>query len=163
LPGDLIETAGECELVRPRHQQAKRDGLGVAVGEAIICRIREKQFAPFPGKFGQCRLIRGELLGDFEAEQLAKPGGGVCELLGIAWRGRVLAEKILEHRLKFERKLEIGARRANITVDANDVALQFTVTPERPFVAVGLDEIRQGLELFPLLGVVSFIVPRVKL
>src|SRR6185312_4033975 len=50
-----------------------------------------------------------------------------------------------------------------ITVEMDDFSVQLTVMPEAERIAVGIDQVRERLELVPLLGVVAFLfeLPRV--
>jgi hypothetical protein len=55
------------------------------------------------------------------------------------------------------RSFESSARRFHLAAEMDDRAGRFTVSPQAEGVAVRVEEVRQGLELFPLLLVMALV------
>lgn len=138
------------EFLTTGHEQTKSHGLGVAVGKAFVGGVGEQDFAPVGREFGEGLAAEGELLGDFIAEQTAEAGADAGEFLGRARRDGFPAEEFLEETEQAGRGLEPGAGGFDVAEECDDGIHEFAVLPKAEGIAVGVEEVRQGMELLPL-------------
>ena len=157
--GRLLDAARQWNSAGPRHQQAERDRLGIAVSKFHIRRRRKQQLSPVLGEAGEARRPTRKLFGDFIAQQAAEAGGGLRELPGRARRQRVPAVERREQRQQFRRRRQRLAGGLDITVQGHDRHRKLAVPPQAEGVAVSVNQVGQRLELLPLRLVVFVLEP----
>lgn len=115
----------------------------------------EKQFPPVHGQAGEGGVFQAQLLGDFSAQKPAEPGAGFGQLAGVVGRDGFPPEKIGEQVEQARRRFQPVARRFDVARQPEHRADRFAAVPEAERVAVGVEQVRQGLEFFPLRLVVA--------
>ena len=138
-----------------RRQQAEGHGLRIAVGELRVAGIGKQQLAPVFLQMLQAAMARRHLLQDLLSEQATEARAGMRKGLGAGWRLRRPAQKVRDERAQRLRRLELRAGGFDIAFEQDDFSSGFAVAPKAEPVAVGIDEIGQGLEFAPLRLVVG--------
>ena len=154
LAGHLVKATTQDDVARPRHQQAEGDRLRVAVREGFVRRAREQELAPVRREVRERGRAAPQLLRHLFAEQPAEAGGGVGQLPGRPGRLRLPLEEVGEQGHEAVGGGQLGAGGLHVALQLNDLPCEFPVAPEAEAVAVRVDEVREGLELRPLLPVV---------
>ena len=159
---DLRSSCAACfdalrqrNVARARHQQAERDRLRIAVGKLRIVGLRKQQLAPVLGEAGQPRAAARHLLDDLVAQQPAQAG---ADLARAAWRLAAGLAPIAGSRLisgsnasgALSLAPDVSTSPSSWTISPCELA----VAPQAECIAVGVDQVRQRLELVPLLLVV---------
>ena len=134
---------------RPRHQQAEGHGLRIAVGELRVAGFGKQQLAPVFLKSRRLPLPAAICSRYLLAQQAAQARAGLRELPWRWWRLRRPLQNPRSARERF-RRLQLRARGFDVAFEEDDLACEFAVAPQAEAVAVGVDEVRQGLELAPL-------------
>ena len=150
LGGDLLEASGKTNFFRPRHEQAEGDGLRVAIGEGFVVCFREEKFAPVGGERGEGFAAKFELLSDFIAQEPAKARADVSEVFRAARRDGFPAEEILEEREQARRCRERVTGCFDVAEERDDGIDQLAILPKAERVAVGVEDVRQRAQFFPL-------------
>ena len=149
-----VETVGEGDVTRPRHQQTERDRLRVAIRKRFIGRAREQEFPPVLREVRERSRPLVQLLRNLFAQQPAEAGGDDSELGRRAGWLRFPLEEVSEQRYETVRRCQLAAGCRDIALQMNDPPLKLAVPPKAERVAVGVDQIGKGLELRPLLLIV---------
>jgi hypothetical protein len=162
LLGDVAQPVGELDLADAGHEQAKGDGLGVAVGELLVGGVGEQQLPPVVGEVGEAGVALGELLGDLIAQQLAEARADFGQLERVVGRDGRPPEEGPDEGEEGGGRGEQVARAGDVALELDGVADGVAVAPEGELVAVGVEEVGEGLELVPL-GLVVLVLeaPRV--
>jgi hypothetical protein len=127
----------------------------IAVRELRIIRRWKQKVAPVLGKGGQAVIALCHLLHHFLAQEATKARAGLGKLLRRFWWIGVPLQEIRNQRAQRFRRLELGAGDFNVALEGDDLSLQFAIPPQAEAVAIGIKEIGQRFELFPLLSVVT--------
>jgi hypothetical protein len=154
LVGGVLQRVVERDALGAGHEEAEGDGLGVAVGEALVGGLGKEELAPVLGDRGEGWALAGELLDGFFAEKAAEARSGVGERLGRVGRGGRPGEERLEHGLQARGRRELGAGGADVAVQGEQLADEFAVLPEAESIAVGEEDIGEGEQLPALVPVV---------
>ena len=153
-PGDAVQAVLERDALRPRHQQAEGDRLGVAVGELRVRRLGEEQAPPVLGQSGERLCAEGELLRHLVPQEAAQPGAHVRQTARAGGRDRLPPQEVGEEALQAGGRPQACARGLHVAFEPDDLALEPAVAPQRERVSVGVDDVGQGLQLLPLPPVV---------
>ncbi|HEY3567988.1 MAG TPA: hypothetical protein VGP73_08645, partial [Thermoanaerobaculia bacterium] len=60
-------------------------------------------------------------------------------------------EEVLDETQQTRRRLQVGSGGFDVTDEANDRSFQVTTPPKAELIAIGIEKIRERLELLPLL------------
>ena len=97
-----------------------------------------------------------QLLRHLFAQQPTEAGSGIGKLPGRSGRLRLPLEEVGEQRHDAVGGGQLAARGLHVGLQSNNFPFKLAIAPEAESVAVRVDEIREGLELRPLLPVVRF-------
>ena len=145
-----VEALGKRDVAHPRHEQAERHRLRIAVRELLVRRVGEQQGPPFARERRQARIVPLQFLGHVVAQAAAQSRARLRELLGIAGWKRSPAEEVFEKRSQSRGRRERRARGFDVAFEMDHGALRLTVAPQAEAVPIGVEEVRQRLELAPL-------------
>ena len=150
--------AGEVDAIRARQEECESDGLRVLVGELGVSRVREQQLAPIGRQVreGAVVCLSFEGVGHLVAEQPGQGCNGGDKLGDVARRYGLPVEEVVEQ--PGQSVAGVGELRpggADVAVEVDDLADALAGAVQAPVLAVGVDDVRQGRELGPLLAVVG--------
>ena len=129
LLGDPVETVGEVDVTRPRHQQAKRDRLRVAIRKRFIRRAREQKFPPVLREVRERSRPLLQLLHHLFAKQPAEAGSDISELRSRAGWLRFPLKEVGEQRHEAVRCGKLVASCRDIALQVNDLPLELAAPP----------------------------------
>ena len=145
-------------------QQRKGHGLGVGVGKLIVGCVGKEELPPVPRQLHQGRSRPLEGIGHV-VTQHATQGGEQCGKAleinfarSVGGDERLPREKIAQQAFDGVRVLKRGRLAAvggNVARQTHDPVHRFAVSVERPFVAVGVENVRDGREALELVAVMA--------
>ena len=168
LDGERGLGAGEREGARDAfaaaQQQGKGDGLGVGVGKLVVGSVGEQELPPVARQLHEGRGRAFEGIGHVvpqHAAQRRQHGGKAFEINFARAAGgdeRLPQEKIAQQVFDGVRIVRRGgfvAVGSDVARQTNDPVHGPAVPVERPFVAVGVEEVRDGGEALELVAVAA--------
>jgi hypothetical protein len=145
----------EFDVLRTRHQEAKRNSLRVSIRERLVRRVREKEVPPVRRKSSKCLALQSQLLRYFIPQQSTKTSRGVSQIFGTLGRDGIPAQEIFKEVQQTCRGFQVAARRFDVADQVDEWTNQLAILPKAKGVAIRVDEVRKGTEFSPLLLVME--------
>ena len=143
---------------KPRKQQCIGQRLCIGIGKLAIIGIRKKEAPPI---FGQAAEVRGRVfhcVDDFIAQQAADRRKHLGQALGRTRRDCLPGEVGLKQLQQCGGIIWLHGPRTivrNIARKPHTLAEWLASAKQRPLITIGIDQVGQVLELFPLLLVLA--------
>ena len=145
-------------------QQGERDGLGIGIGELIVRCVREEKMPPVRRQLEERRLGILERVGHVVAQHPTQRRQQRCEALEVDLpttvqrQERFPREEVAQNRFQgadIVCRNSLPAVAGDIARETNELSGAFAAAVERPFVAVGIENVGDGREAVELVAVMA--------
>ena len=149
-----FEAIGQRYVEGAGDEQTKGDGLRIAIGELVVAGVGKEQIAPVLRQRRKAGVAQLDLLQHLIAQQAAQARRHLRKASGVARGLGRPAQEIADERGQGGGRGELEAGAVQLAVEVDDLARQLPIAPQAETDAIGIEQVRQGLELAPLFLVV---------